>query len=187
MATRVSYKLNLTGPSLTVQTACSTSLVAVHLAGQSLRAGECDMVLAGVSASDPPPWLGRARTGPLARRPLPRLRRVGAGSHLRQRGRRGAPSPARGCGRGRDHIYAVIKSTAVTNDGGRKVSYTAPSVMGQARAMVEALTWPTWRPIRSATSSATLPAPTSAIRLEIQALTRAFRTDTRGEPARWAR
>ena len=48
LATRISYKLNLKGPSLVVQTACSTSLVAIHLACQGLIAGECDMALAGV-------------------------------------------------------------------------------------------------------------------------------------------
>src|SRR5512140_1019326 len=54
LASRISYRLNLTGPSLTIQTACSTSLVAVHLACEGLRAGECDLALAGAASVDVP-------------------------------------------------------------------------------------------------------------------------------------
>ena len=96
LTTTVSYKLDLRGPSVNVQTACSTSLVAVHLAVQSLLAFECDLALAGgVDDRGAPPRrlpLPRGRD-PLARRPLPGVRRaVGRhGAHERRRRRRPAP------------------------------------------------------------------------------------------------
>jgi acyl transferase domain-containing protein len=182
LATRVSYKLNLTGPSLTVQTACSTSLVAVHLAGQSLRAGECDMVLAGVSTVRIPHLRGYVAERGQVHSLDGHCRAFDAAGQGAIFGsgvaavllRRLEDAVAAG-----DHIYAVIKSTAVTNDGGRKVSYTAPSVMGQARAMVEALTLSdvaadTIGYVECHAAGTNVGDP-----LEIQALTRAF--------ARWAR
>jgi|RhiMetdeSRZDD1v2_1073273.scaffolds.fasta_scaffold11376_4 acyl transferase domain-containing protein/surfactin synthase thioesterase subunit/acyl carrier protein len=181
LSTRVSYKLNLTGPSLTVQTACSTSLVAVHLACQSLLNGECDMVLAGAST---------------VRIPHIRGYRIEKGNILSPDGHCRAFDAAAqgtifGSGVGAvllkslpdavadgDHIYAVIKSTAVNNDGAMKVSYTASSVTGQARAMVEAMTLADVSPatlgyIECHGTGTTLGDP-----LEIRALTTAFRTQT---------
>lgn len=143
LATRVSYKLNLTGPSVTVQTACSTSLVAVHLGCQSLLAGECDMVLAGATTVRIPQIVGYlAEKGNIYSldghcRPFDAAGQgtiFGSGVAAVLLKKVGAAVTDG------DHIYAVIKGTAVNNDGGRKVSYLAPSVTGQARAMVEAFT-----------------------------------------------
>ncbi|HSL84569.1 MAG TPA: type I polyketide synthase, partial [Thermoanaerobaculia bacterium] len=140
--TRVSYKLDLRGPSVNVQTACSSSLVAVHLACRSLLDGECDMALAG---------------GVTVRVPL----REG---YLHEEG--GIPSPDGHCrpfdaaaagtvfGSGvgivvlkpleraladGDAVRAVIRGSAVNNDGAGKIGYTAPSVSGQAAVVREAL------------------------------------------------
>ena len=142
IATRISYKLNLTGPSVTVQTACSTSMVAVHLACQSLISGESDMALAGAATVRCPHHVGYlARKGDI----------LSSDGHCRAFDAN-ANGTLFGSGIGAvllkplgkavddgDHIYAVIKSTVINNDGKNKVSYTASSVDGQARAIVEAL------------------------------------------------
>ncbi len=141
LATRLSYKLGLRGPSLTVQTACSTSLVAVHLASQALLHGECDLALAGgVRLSIP------RRTGYLFQtdgilspdghcRPFDAEARgsvdgEGAGIVVLKRL---ADALADG-----DHIHAVILGTAINNDGSDRVGYTAPGVDGQAGVIARA-------------------------------------------------
>ena len=142
LATRVSYKLNLKGPSLTIQTACSTSLVAVHLAAQSLLDGQCDMALAGgVSVTLP------QKTGYL-------YQEGGIHSpdgHCRAFDSKGAGF-VKGNGVGvvilrrledalndRDNISAIIRGSAINNDGSVKVGYTAPSELGQAEVIASAL------------------------------------------------
>jgi amino acid adenylation domain-containing protein len=140
--TRVSYKLNLRGPSVNVQTACSSSLVAVHLACQSLRLGECDMALAGgVSIAVP------HRTGYLYQeggilspdghcrafdaRARGTVRGSGAGVVVLKR-----LAEALACG---DPVRAVIRGSAINNDGSGKAGFTAPSVDGQAEVIAAAL------------------------------------------------
>ena len=142
LATRVSYQLDLRGPSINVQTACSTSLVAVHLACQSLLNFECDMALAGGVTIEVPHGLGYLyREGEI-------LSRDG---HCRAFDVSSSGTVfASGLGivvlrrledaiQDRDHIRAVILGSAINNDGGRKVGYLAPSVDGQAEVIAEAL------------------------------------------------
>ena len=142
LSTRVSYLLNLKGPSVNVQTACSTSLVAVHLAVQSLLNAECDMALAGGVTIELP-----HRQGYLFKeneilspdgfcRPFDAESKgtvfgSGAGCVLLKRYDDALED--------RDNIHAVIRGIAVNNDGLDKVSYLAPSVDGQAAAIAEAL------------------------------------------------
>ncbi|MEM7351938.1 MAG: condensation domain-containing protein, partial [Acidobacteriota bacterium] len=135
LPTRVSYKLNLTGPSVLVQTACSTSLVAVHLACQSLLNGESDMALAGgVSITFPQRRGYRHKDGaifspdghcrPFDHRAQGTVNGDGVGVVLLKR-----LEDAIADG---DPIDAVIKGSAINNDGAQKAGYTAPSVEGQA-------------------------------------------------------
>lgn len=142
LATRISYKLNLKGPSINVQTACSTSLVAVHLACQSLLAGECDMALAGGVSVVVPHRGGYLYEEGMVRSPDGHCRAFdaaaqgtlfgnGAGLVLLKRLDEALAD--------HDPIIAVIKGTAINNDGGVKVGYTAPSVEGQATVISEAL------------------------------------------------
>ncbi|MFD0201772.1 MULTISPECIES: type I polyketide synthase [Saccharothrix] len=138
LATRVAYKLGLRGPALTVQTACSTSLVAVHLAAQSLLDHECDAALAGGVSLVLPQAVGYSyREGDILSRdgrcrPFDALASgtvpsAGVGVVVL---RRLADALAAG-----DHVVAVIKGSAVNNDGGGKIGYTAPSVPGQVAAI----------------------------------------------------
>ena len=142
VATRVNYKLNLKGPGMTVQTACSTSLVSIHLGIQSLLSGESDMVLAG-GVSTPTPYKegyqymeggtfspdGHVRTFDSKAKGM--LGGNGVGLVVLKR-----LEDALADG---DNIRAVIKGTALNNDGVDKVTYTAPSVDGQSQVILDAL------------------------------------------------
>ncbi len=141
LATRVSYKLNLRGPSLTVQTACSTSLVAVHLACRALLGRECDLALAGGVSLTVPQVAGYLyREGGIAS-PDGHCRAFDAGARGTVSGsgvgvvvlRRLADALAAG-----DPIRAVVLGTAINNDGAGKVGYTAPAVDGQAEVIAAA-------------------------------------------------
>ena len=139
---QVSYKLNLNGPSLNVQTACSTSLVAVHLACQSLLGRECDLAIAGGVSIRVPQGQGYLfeEGGVLSRdghtrafdeRASGTVASSGAGAVLLKRLDDAVSD--------RDFIYAVIKGTAVNNDGALKAGFTAPAIEGQATVIEEAM------------------------------------------------
>jgi acyl transferase domain-containing protein/thioesterase domain-containing protein len=143
LATRVSYQMNLRGPSLNVQTACSSSLVAVHLACQSLLNGECDVALAGASTLSLPQNKGYFFKEGEILSPDGHCRPFDAGSRGTLFGSGTGCvvlkrlSDARADG---DNVLGVILGSAINNDGSQKVGYLAPSVDGQARAISEALT-----------------------------------------------
>lgn len=181
LPTRVSYKLNLEGPSIAVQTACSTSLVAVHLACQGLLAGECDMALAGGISVNVPQKVGYLYQKSGIASPDGHCRAFDADA----RGTVGGSGvgivllkrleEARIDG---DHILAVIKGTAINNDGAHKVGYTAPRVEGQAKviraAHVAARVEPeSIRYVEAHGTGTPMGDP-----IEVAALTRAFRTGT---------
>lgn len=142
LPTRVSYKCNLTGPSLAINTSCSSSLVAIHLACQSLLQGECDIALAGGSSITIMHKSGYwYQEGGIA----------SPDGHCRAFDKK-ARGTVDGNGLGivvlkrlrdakeaKDTIRAVLKGSAINNDGAWKVGYTAPSVQGQAEVITEAL------------------------------------------------
>lgn len=140
--TRTSYKLNLTGPSLNVNTACSTSLVAVIQAFNSLMNGECDMALAGGATISTPLKSGYVAHNGGMLSPDGRCRPFDADGNgtLFNDGvgvvvlKRLEDALADG-----DHIEAVLRGVGINNDGADKVSFTAPSVDGQAKAISMAL------------------------------------------------
>ncbi|MEH0449387.1 amino acid adenylation domain-containing protein [Streptomyces sp. B21-102] len=142
MPTRVSYKLDLRGPSVSVQTGCSTSLVAVHMACQALSSGECDVALAGGATVVADQDRGyRYEEGGV----------VSPDGHCRAFDERASGTvPGSGAGvvvlkrlddalADGDVIHAVIRGSAVNNDGSRKFGFTAPSADGQAEVVAEAL------------------------------------------------
>jgi len=141
LPTRTSYKLNLKGPSVNIQTACSTSLVAVHLACRSLLDGECDVALAGGIAIHVPQQVGYWYQEGMISSPDGHCRAFDAQAQGTVGGsgvgivvlKRLDEAIADG-----DNIQAVIKGSAINNDGSLKVGYTAPSVEGQAAVISKA-------------------------------------------------
>ena len=142
LTTRVSYAFNLKGPSVNVQTACSTSLVAVHLAAQSLLSGECDMALAGGVTLELPHRQGYfykegeilspdGHCRPFDDRSEGTIFGSGVGIVLLKRLSDALED--------RDTIHAILLGSAVNNDGADKASYLAPSPEGQALVVSEAI------------------------------------------------
>ncbi len=141
LPSRVAYKLNLTGPAVNVQTACSTSLAAVHLACRSLIEGECDMALAGGISLRFPQKTGYLYQEGMILSPDGHCRAFDAQAKGTLAGegvgivvlKRLEDALTAG-----DSIYAIIRGSAMNNDGSNKVSYTAPSVTGQTNVIAAA-------------------------------------------------
>ncbi|MGI9625472.1 MAG: type I polyketide synthase, partial [Longimicrobiales bacterium] len=181
LSTRVSYALDLKGPSVNVQTACSTSLVAVHYAAQSLLAGECDMALAGGSTIEQPHRVGYVyqegeilspdgHCRPFDADSAGTLFGSGSGAVLLKRY---ADAVEDG-----NHIYALVVGSAVNNDGAGKVGYLAPGVEGQAQAIQEALSIAEVNPETVSYVEAHGTGTRIGDPIEVAALTQAYRTST---------
>ncbi len=142
LATRIAYKLNLQGPALTVQTACSSSLVALHMACNSLLAGDCDMAIVGAASIKFLEETGYtympggilSPTGicrPTDKKCDGAVPGDGVAAVIVRRLTDAISA--------RDKIYAVIKGSAINNDGAAKAGFTAPSIVGQVQVIKEAL------------------------------------------------
>ncbi|MBX7104852.1 MAG: amino acid adenylation domain-containing protein [Gemmataceae bacterium] len=142
LATRVAFKLNLRGPAVSVQTACSTSLVAACTAVENLRAGTCDMALAGGVSVTFPQVRGSLYQEGAITSPDGHCRPFDADAHGTVFGegagvvvlKRLADAVA-----DRDTVYAVIRGIGLSNDGADKLSFLAPGLAGQAEAVRAAL------------------------------------------------
>jgi phthiocerol/phenolphthiocerol synthesis type-I polyketide synthase E len=181
LTTRVSYKMNLRGPSLTIQTACSTSLVAVHLACQGLLNHESDIALAGGVTVRYPHRVGYIYEEGSIRSPDGHCRAFDARAKGTPFGsgvgivvlKRYADAIADG-----DTLTAIIRGSAINNDGSLKAGYTAPSVEGQSEVVIQALA----NASVDAESISFIEAHGTGTILgdpiEVAALTEAFRTQT---------
>jgi amino acid adenylation domain-containing protein len=181
IAPRVSHKLNLKGPSLSVHTACSTSLVVIENAYQALVSHQVDVALAGgVDIRTPQRSGQRHEEGgvfsddghcrPFDARATGTMFGEGVGAVVLKR--------LDDAVRDRDTIYAVIKGAAVNHDGGQKVSYLAPSVEGQARVVAAAMGLAGINPDTISLIEAHGTATPIGDPIEVEALTRVFRTFT---------
>jgi amino acid adenylation domain-containing protein len=181
ITTRASYKLNLKGPSLSINTACSTSLVAVIQAFQALLSYQCDIALAGGVSITTPQNTGYlyqeggifspdGHCRPFDANGQGTLFNNGAGLVVLKR-----LEDALADG---DLIYAVIKGVGMNNDGAGKVSFTAPSVQGQAEAILAAQLSADFHPETISYIEAHGTATPVGDPIEIEALTQAFRTQT---------
>jgi acyl transferase domain-containing protein len=181
LTTRVSYKLDLRGPSVPVQTACSTALVAIHLACQSLLNDECEMALAGASAFKNQPNTGYFAPPESVLSPDGRIYPFDEAAH--------GTVFSSGAGvlllrhltdalAARDTIYAVIKGSAINNDGAGKASFIAPGADGQEAVVAAALrvAGVSARSINYVEAHGT--GTQMGDRIEIAALTQAFRRET---------
>lgn len=181
LSTRISYKLDLTGPSFTIQSACSSSLLAVHQACQNLRLNECDMMLVGGSVVRVPQvegYLAEKRNvysldghcRPFDSAGQGTIFGSGVGAVLLK--------PLQQAIADRDHIFAVIKGTAANNDGSAKNSYTAPSLEQQSQAVAAALTVAEISADSVGYVECHATGTLVGDPLEVDALTRAFRKQT---------
>ncbi|MFH9397041.1 amino acid adenylation domain-containing protein [Streptomyces sp. NPDC017556] len=177
LASRTAYKLGLTGPAVNVQTACSTSLVAVHQATAALRSGDCELALAGGVCVRVPHRVGYRYEQQLIYSPDGRCRPFdadGAGTVFGNGAGVVVLKRLADARRDGDRILAVLKGSAVNNDGADKVGYTSPSVRGQ-EAVVAAAIADSGVPARSITAIEAHGTGTHVgDPIEITALTRAF-------------
>ncbi|MDI5967115.1 type I polyketide synthase [Streptantibioticus silvisoli] len=142
LTTTVSYLFDLRGPSVAVQTFCSTSLVAVHTAVRSLRDGDCEMALAGGVSVRVPDRIGHLHTPGGMESPDGHVRAFDAAARGSMFGDGATAVVLKRLGdalRDGDHIWSVIRGSAMNNDGALKVGYTAPSVVGQAAVIADAM------------------------------------------------
>ncbi len=181
LATKASFKLGLRGESLSVYTACSTGLVAVHLACQSLLMRQSDLALAGAVKINTPQKTGYLFQEGMIFSPDGHCRAFDASA-------RGTVS-GHGAGvvvlklledavRDGDHVYAVIKGSAINNDGARKVGFTAPSVEGQSAVISEALAYAGVSADQVGYVEAHGTGTPLGDPIELAALTRAYRQDS---------
>ncbi len=181
LSTFISYKLDLTGPSITVQTACSTSLVAVSLACNSLLEYQSDLAIAGGASAFFPIKSGYHYQKELM---------FSADGHCRALDANSTGTLfSMGVGivilkrlvdaiKDKNHIYAVIRGAAVNNDGAHKVGYTAPAQSGQAQVIEEAQTLAQIDPSTIQYIEAHATGTPIGDPIEIAALTEAFRHKT---------
>jgi len=180
-ATRVSFSFNLTGPSVVIQSACSSSLVSVHLACQSLLNGESDMALAGGASISLPQKVGYMHQEGGISSPDGHCRVFDA--------RAGGTLGGNGIGivllkrlgdalADRDHIHAVIKGSAINNDGSDKVGYTAPGFEGQSKVITEAMAIANVEPSTVGYVETHGTGTHMGDPIEVAALTKAFRSGT---------
>ena len=181
LATRVSYKLNLRGESVTIQTACSTSLVAVNLACQSLLSGQSDMALAGGVSIRVPTKRGYLYSEGMIGSPDGHCRAFDE--------KAGGTLVGDGVGvvvlkllsealKDGDFIHAVIKGSAINNDGRLKMGYTAPSVAGQVEVISRAQAMACINPETITYVEAHGTGTSIGDPIEVEALTKAFRQQT---------
>lgn len=181
LATRVSYKLNLRGPSVTIQTACSTSLVAVHMACQSLLSGESTMALAGGVSVRIPQKEGYMYQGDGIASPDGHCRAFdaqGQGTVIGEGVGIVVLKRLEDALAAKDHVWAVIKGSAINNDGAAKMSYTAPGLQGQVEVIEEAMAIADIDPETVSYIEAHGTGTSLGDPLEVAALTQVFRSST---------
>ena len=181
VAAGLAHRLDLTGPAVSINTACSTSLVAIAQACLALRAGQCDVALAGGVSITVPQRVGHrydagsmlskdGTTRPFDRDATGTVFSDGAGIVILKRL---ADAEADG-----DTIHAVIHGVAVNNDGAKRASFTAPSVDGQRRVIRRALDDAGWTADSIGYVEAHGTATPLGDPIEVEALTRTYREDT---------
>jgi non-ribosomal peptide synthase protein (TIGR01720 family) len=182
VSTRIAYKFNLSGPSFTVETQCSTSMVAMHLACQALLCGECDIAMAGGVTVFTPQKFGYFYQDGMI---------LSSDGHIRTFDQRSRGSifgegvaavvfkPIEEALKDGDNILAVVKSSFITNDGNKKVSYSAPGVEGMTRAIRGALKLAQVDPESIGYVECHGTATALGDQIEVEALKTAFNTDKR--------